>query len=122
MSTEAQEIKFWTLTFDNPNVTKSFDKIIKDFEAANPGVTVKLENRATDEHKSALRVASGSDQAPDIYFMWAGLGLGGEFIKLLALPLVQHHTKIPNWTMKSIGPAFVLLKAIWFGIRGEALY
>ncbi len=54
-STEAQEIKFWTLTFDNPNVTKSFDKIIKDFEAANPGVT-----------------ASGSDQAPDIYFMWAG--------------------------------------------------
>ena len=48
LSAEAQEIKFWTLTFDNPNVTKSFDKIIKDFEAANPGVTVKLENRATD--------------------------------------------------------------------------
>ena len=86
-----KEIKFWTLNFDNPNVTKSFDKIIKDFEAANPGVTVKLENRATDEHKSALRVASGSDQAPDIYFMWAGLGLGGEFIKSgLALPMDKY--------------------------------
>jgi len=38
----AQEIKFRTLAFDNPNVTKAFDKIVKDFEAANPGVTLKL--------------------------------------------------------------------------------
>ena len=92
---EAQEIKFWTLTFDNPNVTKAFDTIIKDFEAANPGVTVKLENRATDEHKSALRVASGSDQAPDIYFMWAGLGLGGEFVKSgLALPMDKYYAQV----------------------------
>jgi Bacterial extracellular solute-binding protein len=84
----AQEIKFWTLSFDNPGVTKAYETIIKDFEAANPGVTIKLENRGTDEHKSALRVAAGSDQAPDIYFMWAGLGLGGEFIKSgLALPM-----------------------------------
>jgi raffinose/stachyose/melibiose transport system substrate-binding protein len=68
----AQEIKFWTLSFDNPAVTKAYETIIKDFEAANPGVTIKLENRGTDEHKSALRVAAGSDQAPDIYFMWPG--------------------------------------------------
>ena len=52
---DAQEIKFWTLSFDNPNVAKAYQSIIKDFEAANPGVTVKLENRGTDEHKSALR-------------------------------------------------------------------
>jgi raffinose/stachyose/melibiose transport system substrate-binding protein len=90
----AQEIKFWTLTFDNPNVGKAFDKIIKDFDAANPGVTVKIENRATDEHKSALRVVSGSDQAPDIYFRRAGLGLGGEFIKSgLALPMDNARTR-----------------------------
>ena len=41
----AQEIKFWTLSFDNPTVAKAFETIIKDFETANPGVTVKLENR-----------------------------------------------------------------------------
>jgi ABC-type glycerol-3-phosphate transport system substrate-binding protein len=34
---EAQEIRFWILTFDNPNVTTAFDKIVKDFEASNPG-------------------------------------------------------------------------------------
>ena len=50
-ASHAQEIKFWTLSFDNPNMAKTFQSIIKDFEAANPGVTIKLENRGTDEHK-----------------------------------------------------------------------
>ena len=118
LSAEAQEIKFWTLSFDNPNVGKAFETIIKDFEAANPGVTVKLEPRATDEHKSALRVASGSDQAPDIYFMWAGLGLGGEFIKSgLALPMDKYYTQY-KWDDEFIGPALVVLKAIsWRAVR-----
>ncbi len=126
---QAQEIKFWTLTFDNPNVTKAFDKIISDFEAANPGVTVKLENRATDEHKSALRVASGSDQAPDIYFMWAGLGLGGEFVKSgLALPMDKYYSEY-KWDDEFIGPALSFSKqysggryGVPYTFRGEALY
>jgi raffinose/stachyose/melibiose transport system substrate-binding protein len=125
----AQEIKFWTLTFDNPNVTKAFNKIISDFEAANPGVKVKLENRATDEHKSALRVASGSDQAPDIYFMWAGLGLGGEFVKsALALPMDKYYTEY-KWDEEFIGPALSFSKqyaggryGVPYTFRGEALY
>ena len=102
LAAEAQEIKFWTLSFDNPEMAKTFDSIIKDFEAANPGVTVKLESRGTDEHKSALRVAGGSNQAPDIYFMWAGLGLGGEFVKSgLALPMDKSYpprSRSPNNT------------------------
>jgi ABC-type glycerol-3-phosphate transport system substrate-binding protein len=32
-------------------VAQAFSKIIGDFEAANPGSKVKLENRGTDEHK-----------------------------------------------------------------------
>ncbi len=126
---QAQEIKFWTLTFDNPNVTKAFNKIISDFETANPGATVKLENRATDEHKSALRVASGSDQAPDIYFMWAGLGLGGEFVKSgLALPMDKYYTEY-KWDDEFIGPALSFSKqyaggryGVPYTFRGEALY
>ena len=119
LAADAQEIKFWTLTFDNPNVTKSFDKIIKDFEAANPGVTVKLENRATDEHKSALRVASGSDQAPDIYFMRAGLGLGGEFIKSgLALPMDKYYTQY-KWDDDSLARALSFSKQYTAGSTGS---
>ena len=125
----AQEIKFWTLSFDNPNVAKAYQSIIKDFEAANPGVTVKLENRGTDEHKSALRVAGGSDQAPDIYFMWAGLGLGGEFIKSgLAAPMDKYYTQY-KWDDEFIAPALAFSKQYTggrFGLpstfRGEAVY
>jgi raffinose/stachyose/melibiose transport system substrate-binding protein len=126
---QAQEIKFWTLSFDNPNVAKAYQSIIKDFEAANPGVTVKLENRGTDEHKSALRVAGGSDQAPDIYFMWAGLGLGGEFIKSgLAAPMDKYYTQY-KWDDEFIAPALAFSKQYTggrFGLpstfRGEAIY
>jgi raffinose/stachyose/melibiose transport system substrate-binding protein len=126
---DAQEIKFWTLSFDNPNVAKAYQSIIKDFETANPGVTVKLENRGTDEHKSALRVAGGSDQAPDIYFMWAGLGLGGEFIKSgLAAPMDKYYTQY-KWDDEFIGPALAFSKQYTggrFGLpstfRGEAVY
>jgi raffinose/stachyose/melibiose transport system substrate-binding protein len=125
----AQEIKFWTLSFDNPGVTKAYETIIKDFEATNPGVTIKLENRGTDEHKSALRVAAGSDQAPDIYFMWAGLGLGGEFIKSgLALPMDKYYSHY-KWDDEFIAPALSFSKQYpggRFGIpstfRGEAIY
>jgi raffinose/stachyose/melibiose transport system substrate-binding protein len=125
----AQEIKFWTLSFDNPTVTKAYETIIKDFEAANPGMTIKLENRGTDEHKSALRVAAGSDQAPDIFFMWAGLGLGGEFIKSgLALPMDKYYSQY-KWDDEFIAPALSFSKQYpggRFGVpstfRGEAIY
>lgn len=73
------ELDFWTLTFDEVK-TDALNKIIDDFEAANPGVTVNMEQRATDEHKDSLRVAAGTDAFPELYFMWAGLGLGGEFV------------------------------------------
>jgi raffinose/stachyose/melibiose transport system substrate-binding protein len=129
LAANAQEIKFWTLTFDNPNVTKAFGTIIKDFEAANPGATIKLENRATDEHKSALRVASGSEQAPDIFFMWAGLGLGGEFIKSgIALPMDKYYAEY-KWDDRFLPVALGFSKqyaggrfGVPYTFRGEALY
>jgi raffinose/stachyose/melibiose transport system substrate-binding protein len=84
----AQEVKVWVLSFANESANRAWDKIVADFEAANPDIDVQIETRGVDEHKSALRVAAGSDQGPDVYFMWAGLGLGGEFVNAgLSLPL-----------------------------------
>src|SRR5262249_30790143 len=68
---QAQELKLWTLNFANDSENRAFHAIVEDFQKANPGVTIKVEPRGTDEHKTALRVASGSNQMPDIYFMWA---------------------------------------------------
>lgn len=79
-SAMAGEVKIWTLSFANDSANQAWAKIIADFEAANPDIKIKLENRAVDEHKSAMRVAASSSEGPDIYFMWAGYGLGGEFV------------------------------------------
>ncbi len=126
---QAQEIKFWTLNFANNSANRAFQSIVKQFEASNPGVTIKVEQRGTDEHKSALRVASGSNQAPDIYFMWAGLGLGGEFVKSgLALNMEKYYAEY-KWDDRFLPVALSFSKdyppgryGVPYTFKGEALY
>ncbi|MCV3210175.1 extracellular solute-binding protein [Mesorhizobium sp. YC-39] len=125
----AQEVKVWTLTFANDSANKAWQKIVSDYEAANPGTTIRVENRGVDEHKSALRVAAGSDQGPDIYFMWAGLGLGGEFVKAgLSLPLDKYHQQY-GWGDRFLPSAAAFADlyeggkhGVPFTFKGEAIY
>lgn len=125
----AGEVKIWTLTFANDSANAAWTKIISDFEAANPGTTIKLETRSVDEHKAALRVAAQSDQGPDIYFMWAGLGLGGEFVKAgLSLPLDDYYAA-NKWDDRLIGTAAGFTKnyppqrhGVPYTFHGEAMY
>lgn len=125
----AGEVKIWTLTFANDSANAAWTKIIADFEAANPGTTIKLETRSVDEHKAALRVAGQSDQGPDIYFMWAGLGLGGEFVKAgLSKPLDDYYAQY-KWDDRLIGTAAGFTKnyppqrhGVPYTFHGEAIY
>jgi len=125
----AQEVKIWGLTSDNEAVNAAWEAVIADFQAANPGITIIREERSTDEHKSALRVASQSDQAPDIYFMWAGLGLGGEFVNAgLSLPLDDYYAQY-GWDDRLLGAAQGFTRnyppnrhGVPYTFRGEAIY
>jgi raffinose/stachyose/melibiose transport system substrate-binding protein len=125
----ADEIKFWTLNFANDSANKAFQGIISEFEKANPGTTIKLETRGVDEHKTALRVASGSDQSPDIYFMWGGLGLGGEFVKSgLAAKMDKYYAEY-KWDDRFIPASLSFSKqypggryGVPFTFKGEAVY
>lgn len=125
----AQDITIWALTSDSDQVTAQWDEVIADFQAANPGMTVTLERRSTDEHKAALRVAAQSDQGPDIYFMWAGLGLGGEFVNAgLSLPLDDYYAQY-GWDDRLLGTAAGFTRnyppsrhGVPFTFRGEAIY
>lgn len=125
----AGEVKIWSLTFSSDAVNAAWTKMIADFEAANPGTTVKLETRSIDEHKAALRVAAQSDQGPDIYFMWAGLGLGGEFVNSgLSKPLDDYYAQY-KWDEELVGTAVGFTTnyppnrhGIPYTFRGEALY
>ncbi|WP_198931577.1 ABC transporter substrate-binding protein [Rhizobium rhizosphaerae] len=125
----AGEVKIWTLTFDNNSANLAWDKTIKEFEAANPGITVTREGRSVDEHKAALRVAAQSSQGPDIYFMWAGLGLGGEFVKAgLSKPLDAYYQQY-DWDKRIVGTAGSFSKlyeggrhGVPYTFHGEAIY
>lgn len=125
----AGEVKIWTLTFSNDSANQAWTKIIKDFEAANPDITIKLETRSVDEHKAALRVAAQSDQGPDIYFMWAGLGLGGEFVNAgLSKPLDAEYAS-NMWDDRLVGTAAGFTKnyppnrhGVPYTFHGEVLY
>lgn len=93
VAAQAEDLVIWMRT---PSATENqaLQKIMKEFEAANPGVNVKLETRSVDEHKSALRIAATSKGGPDIYYMWTGLGLGGEYVKSgLSAPLDDYYAK-----------------------------
>lgn len=121
------EVTWWSLTSEGAEL-EAVNQVIADFEAANPGITVKREERSIDAHKEALRVAMGTEAFPDIYFMWAGLGLGGEFVNAGAsAPLDDVYTG-NGWEQRFVPPA--LAAAAQYGdyqgvpevIHGQALY
>ena len=125
---KAEDLVIWMRT-NQPAEDKALKQIISQFEAANPGVAVKLETRSVDEHKSALRIAATSKAGPDIYYMWAGLGLGGEFVKAgLSAPLDEYYKKY-NWGQKlrPLADSYTNLyppgkHGVPYQLNGEALY
>jgi raffinose/stachyose/melibiose transport system substrate-binding protein len=124
----AEELVIWTRT-NGPAEDKALKQIFAQFEAANPGVTVRMETRSVDEHKSALRIAAASKAGPDIYYMWAGLGLGGEFVKVgMSAPLDDDYTKY-KWSdeLRPLADAYTTLypphrHGVPYQLNGEALY
>jgi raffinose/stachyose/melibiose transport system substrate-binding protein len=124
----AEDLVIWTRT-NGPPEDKALKQIFAQFEAANPGVTIKMETRSVDEHKSALRIAASSKAGPDLYYMWAGLGLGGEFVKAgMSAPVEDYYAKY-NWknVLRPLADANMALypphrNGVPYQLNGEALY
>ncbi|WP_316857877.1 extracellular solute-binding protein [uncultured Cohaesibacter sp.] len=125
----AEDLRVWTLVHDSEVARTAWKEIIQGFEQTHPGVSVKHEMRGTDEHKAALRVAAASTEGPDIFFMWAGLGLGGEFVNAgLSLPLDDYYAKY-GWDDRFISSSLGFTKlyaggrhGVPFTFHGEGLY
>lgn len=121
------EVTWWLLT-GNDARNAAVDQIIAEFEEANPNITITLERRATDPHKEALRVAAGTDAFPDLYFMWSGLGLGGEFVEAGMSEDMTRYYEQYGWADFLAVPA--LAGATQYGgyhgvldrMRGEVIY
>ena len=58
--------------FADPQYAPYFEKVVSDYEAANPGVDIKLEQVGDQPYKDKIRVLSAANDLPDIYFSWAG--------------------------------------------------
>ena len=103
------EITWWQLT-TNDVLNAALKEIVAGFEAANPGIKVTLEQRSIDAHKEAFRVAMGTEAFPDLYFMWAGLGLGGEFVNGGAsAPLNDAYASL-GWEERFVPPTLASVK------------
>lgn len=124
---DSVELVWWTLERDQIWMDAD-EAIIAEFEAANPNITITIERRSTDGHKEALRVAAGTDAFPDIFFMWSGLGLGGEFIDAgMSADLTEYYEQY-GWD-ELLSPPVVAAATQYGGyhgvmesIRGQAIY
>ncbi len=125
----AQEIDLWTLNFSSEASNDALEAIAEEFEASHPGVDVVITQRGVDEIKTALRVAAGSNTGPDIFFSWAGLGLGGEYVNAgMSLPLDAYYEQY-GWNESLLPTAAAFADqyeggkhGVPFTFKGEVVY
>jgi raffinose/stachyose/melibiose transport system substrate-binding protein len=86
-------LNYW-ITTQQPTQAKAFKEVFASYEKAHPDVTITLTQKSTDNLKTALRQAAGTPAAPDLFFQWSGLGLGGTYVKQgLTLDLTKYYKK-----------------------------
>ena len=70
-SGESVELQMWTIWSTEPRKSALSD-IVAAFEQANPGIKINVTPIEPDTYKTRIRVAVGSGEPPDIFFVWSG--------------------------------------------------
>lgn len=96
---EQVTVKVWLLT-KNDISGPAYEQIATSFQAANPDIKIEFSHRSTDEHKTSMRNVAGTSAGPDLYFMWTGLGLGGEFVNSGVSQDLTKYYKQYNWSKR----------------------
>ena len=129
VTASAEDLTIWTINYTSDKQVSALTAAEAEFEKLNPGVDVEIVMRGTDEHKTALRVASGSDTGPDIYAYWAGLGLGGEYVQAGMSTDLSSYYESYGWGDRLTGPSLAFSEAfadgkhgIPFRFSGEVVY
>lgn len=74
-------LTYWKLTDSNEASIEAWEQTLAGFEELHPDIKIEVQERSTDGHKEALRTALGTSGAPDVFWSWAGTGIGGEYVK-----------------------------------------
>jgi raffinose/stachyose/melibiose transport system substrate-binding protein len=122
------EVTWFKLTETAETANDTINGIIADYEEANPDIDIVVEERSTDAHKDALRTTLGTSGAPDIFFSWAGPGLGGEFIEAGASLNLEKYYEEYGWADRFSETAMETVTqyggydGVPYTQRGEALF
>ncbi len=90
--------------FADPKYAPYFESVAAGYEAANPGVTVDLQQVGDQPFKDKIRVLSAANELPDVYFSWAG-DFANKFVRAgLAADLTSVIGEDTEWG-KTFAPA-----------------
>ncbi|CDP51536.1 extracellular solute-binding protein [Paradevosia shaoguanensis] len=95
-SAQAVEIEYWQYVFDSR--VQAMDKLIANFEAANPGITVKQTTFPYADYQTRVVAAKVAGQGPDVvqlFYGWLDNFVAGGLIQPLD-PAVFPHDKIES--------------------------
>ena len=93
-SAQAVEIEYWQYVFDSR--VQAMDKLIENFEAANPDITVKHTTFPYADYQTRVVAAKVAGQGPDVvqlFYGWTDQFVNGGLIKPLD-PAVFPHEEI----------------------------
>ena len=66
----AQEITMWMLV--NDGIPEFIEAAAEEFEAANDGVSIVLQEFPNEAYKTQIQVALTGSEPPDVFFNWSG--------------------------------------------------
>ena len=73
-------LTMWTIATESDSFHEPYLKAIKDFEAAHPGVKIKMETFENEAYKTKIKAAVAANELPDVFFTWAG-GFSEAFVE-----------------------------------------
>lgn len=89
------EITWWNLSSRN----ELTERVVADFNAANPDIKINYVLNATDDHTPNLMIAASSNSMPDMWFNWGGT-LGSFFPENEVSYDLSDYAKANNWNEK----------------------
>lgn len=92
-------IKFGYQTENNPEKPKQ--KFVKEFEAANPNITVEVQETPTDSYPQVLRTQLQAGNAPDVFYGAPGRGNLNAVLNFASAGNVLDLTQY-DWAKKAI--------------------
>lgn len=91
-ATKETTLTLWSIATESDSFHHAYIQAIADFEAANPGIKIKMETFENQSYKTKIKSAVAANELPDIFYTWGG-GFSKSFVESgKVLPLDEYYT------------------------------